>query len=262
MKKSLVKQSTSNIVVSIMARAIVMLLPFIVRTVIIRVLGVLYVGVDSLFSSLLNMLSLSELGFSSAIVYAMYKPMAENDHAQVNALLRFYKNVYRLVGCVILVAGLIVLPNIKFFIAEGTEYPSDINLYIVYAVLLLNTAIGYFFFAYKNSLLVASMRNDIDSLIDMGRSVLSHVGQIVLLLIFKNYYFYVAFLPIVTITNDVTRNLIINKRYPQYLNLKAKLTKEEKKEIMSRVGALIGHKLGGFVFTSVDSMIISAFLGT
>ena len=261
MQKSLVKQSMSNVIVSIVTRIIVMLLPFVVRTVIIRILGILYVGVDSLFSSLLNMLSLSELGFSSAIVYAMYKPIAEGDDKKVAALLSFYKNVYRIVGAVILAVGLILLPNIKWFIAEGTEYPSNINLYIIYLILLVNTTASYFFFAYKNSLLIASMRNDIDSLIDMGRSILSHVGQIILLLIFKNYYFYIALLPIITISNDLVRNVIINKRYPQYLDSSIKLTKSEKKDIMSRVGALIGHKLGGFVFTSVDSIIISAFLG-
>ena len=261
MKKSLIRQSTSNVLVSIIARIVVMLLPFVVRTVIIRTLGNLYVGVDSLFSSILNMLSLSELGFSSAVVYAMYKPVAENDEEKVRALLCFYKRVYQIVGCVILGVGLILLPNIKFFIAKGTEYPTDINIYIVYLILLINTSISYFFFAYKNSLLVATMRNDLDSLIEMCRSLVSHLLQIAILLIFRNYYLYVVILPIVTLANNIVRNVIINKKYPQYKGSKSKLSQEDKKDIMTRVGALVGHKLGGFVFTSVDSLVISAFLG-
>ena len=254
------KQSTRNVVVNVGAKMIMMLLPFAIRSAMIYTLGNLYLGLDSLFSSVLNMLSLSELGFSSAIVYAMYKPVAQHDDRKVRALLTFYKRIYRIVGSVILVIGLALLPNIHMFIAEGTAYPQDINIYVVYLVLLVNTALSYFLFAYKNAILVATMRNDLDALLDLLRSLLSHGLQIVVLLMLRSYYLYILVLPVITIVNNLTRSFVINKRFPQYIG-KETLEKAEQKDIMTRVGALIGNKIGGVVFTSVDSMVISAYLG-
>ena len=120
------KRSLINISVSIVSRILVTLLPFATRTIMIQTIGIEYLGVDSLFASVLNMLSLSELGFSSAVVYSMYKPVAVGDDESVRGLLCFYKAVYRVIGFIILGVGLILLPNLQWFIAEGTTYPSDI----------------------------------------------------------------------------------------------------------------------------------------
>ena len=254
------KQSTRNVVVNVGAKMIMMLLPFAIRSVMIYTLGNLYLGMDSLFSSVLNMLSLSELGFSAAIVYAMYKPVAQQDDQKVRALLTFYKRIYRIVGCVILGLGLALLPNIKMFIAEGMAYPQDINIYVVYLVLLINTALSYFLFAYKNAVLVAAMRNDLDAILDLIRSILSHGLQILVLVALRSYYLYVLVLPLITVVNNIVRSYVIDKRFPQYKG-ESLLTKAEQKDIMSRVGALIGNKIGAVVFASVDSMVISAYLG-
>lgn len=254
------KRSIANIGFSIVNRIVAMLLPFAVRTVIIYTIGIVYLGLDSLFTSVLSVLSLSELGFSSAVIFSMYRPIAEGNDEKVKALLCFYKKIYRIVGSVILVAGIAILPLLHYFIADGTDIPSNINIYIVYIVFLVNTSISYFLFAYKSSILVASMRNDIDSLFDTVRSIVSHCLQIVILFLFKQYYLYILILPIITILNDVIRNIYINKKYPQYRG-KSNLEKSEKKDIMTKVGALIGNKIGGVVFTSADSIVISSFLG-
>lgn len=252
------KRSLINVVVSIGCRIIVMILPFILRMVMIQELGTEYLGLDSLFSSILNMLSLSELGFSSAVVYSMYKPMAENDIEKIGALLGFYKKIYRIVGMVILVFGLILLPFLKYMIAA--DYPNGINIYIIYIAMLLNTVISYGMYAYLNALLIASMRNDIDSILEMIRSVFQNLFQIILLVAFRNYYLYIVVFPMMTILNNIMRMLYVKKRFPQY-NEKIKLPNEDKSIIWDKVKALIGHKLGGMVFTSVDSMVISSFLG-
>lgn len=254
------KRSLINISVSIVNRILVTMLPFAIRTIMIQTIGIEYLGVDSLFASVLNMLSLSELGFSSAVVYSMYKPVADGDDEKVRGLLCFYKTVYRVIGIIILGVGLLLLPNLQWFIAEGTTYPSDINIYIVYLVLLVNTAISYFLFSYKSAVLVATMRNDLDSIIDTIRSIVSHGLQIVVLLLFREYYLYIIILPIVTIANNIFRAILIDKKYPQYRG-KGKLSKEDRRGILTRVGALIGNKLGGAVFTSVDSIVISKYLG-
>lgn len=254
------QQSSRNVIINVITKMIMMLLPFAIRSVMIYTLGNLYLGLDSLFSSLLSMLSLSELGFSSAVVFAMYKPVAEKDDKKVRALLTFYKRVYFIVGCMILGLGLILLPSVQFLIAEGTTYPQDINIHVVYLILLINTALSYFLFAYKNAVLVATMRNDLDALLDLLRSILSHGLQILVLLVMQSYYLYILVLPVITVVSNLARSYVIDKRYPQYCG-KEILNKTDQKDIMSRVGALIGNRIGGVVFTSVDSIVISSFLG-
>ncbi|MCI8387056.1 MAG: polysaccharide biosynthesis protein [Clostridiales bacterium] len=254
------KRSLLNIGVSIANRMLVTLLPFAIRSIMIYTIGIEYLGLDSLFTSILSMLSLSELGFSSAIVYSMYAPIATGDDDKVRGLLTFYKHVYRIVGISILAVGLIILPNIKWFIAEGTTYPSDVNIYFVYLVFLVNTSLSYLLYSYKSSVLIAAMRNDLDSIIETVRSVLAHALQIVVLLLFKQYYMYILVIPVITVLNNIARAIIIDKKFPQFKG-NGTLTKDDKKEIMTRVGALIGNKLGGAVFTSVDSIVISKYLG-
>lgn len=260
MKRGRTKQSLVNITVSIIYRCISTLLPFAIRTIVIRTIGIEYLGVDSLFSSILSMLSLSELGFSAAVVFSMYKPVAEGNDEQVRALLTFYKRVYRIIGLVILGVGLSLIPFLEWFIPEGSTYPADINIRIVYVVLLTNTALSYLLFSYKSSILTATMRNDLSSAIEMVRSITSHGLQIVVLLLFRQYYLYILILPVVTIANNLVRNYIIEKRFPQYHG-KATLSKKDRRDIFTRVGALIGNKIGGVIFTTADTVVISKFLG-
>lgn len=251
-------QSAKNALAGIVNKIIGIAAPFLLRTIMIQKLGVEYLGLNSLFSSVLQMLSLTEMGFGSAMIYSMYKPMADGDTDSINSILGFYKKIYRLIGCVVLVIGLILLPNIRLFIAS--DYPENINIYIVFAIYLANTVISYFLFAYKSSILIAAQRNDIESNIITVCNIFLYLFQIAALIITSNYYVYIVMMPCFTIINNIVRCIVVNKKYPQYVE-KGELDKQKKKEIMSRVGALVGHRVGGVVFSSVDSLVISSFLG-
>lgn len=258
MKRS--KRAIINIGVSIGNKIVVMLMPFVVRSVAIYTIGIQYLGVDSLFSSILTMLNLSDLGFSSAVVFSMYKPIADKDDLKVKAILTFYKRVYRIIGIFILCVGMLLVPFLDWFIPTGEQYPSDINISLVYIILLINTSLSYLMFAYKSSILVATMRNDIESTIDMIRSVALNVLRVAILLLFKSYYCYIVVLPIITIITNIIRSNIVDKRFPQYIG-NAVLEKEDKYEIITRVGALVGNRIGSVVFSSADTIVISRFLG-
>lgn len=123
----------------------------------IYTIGLSYVGLSGLFSSVLMVLNLAELGIGSAMVYFMYKPMAEENVDEVCALLAVYRKCYRVIGSVILLIGICLFPLLHF-LANG-EVPSDINLEILFAVYLLNNVLGYFLFAYRRSLLIAAQRS-------------------------------------------------------------------------------------------------------
>lgn len=239
-------------------RIIILLLPFIERMVIQVVLGSQYLGLGSLFQSILSVLSLSELGFSSAMVYNMYKPVAEGNVAKMNALLNFYRRVYRIIGCVIFVSGMLLIPFIPHLI-KGS-YPNDINLTTLYLIYLGNTAISYFLFAYKNSLLVVHQRADVNSTINTVLRLGLTGSQIAVLLITKNYYLFSLLMPLFTIINNLLIGWRTKVLFPQY-RADGELEAEDKESIKKLVAGTFIHRACIVTRNSLDSICISAFLG-
>lgn len=252
------KNASRNIIWGMVNRIISALLPFISRTIILYKLDSLYLGIGSLFSSVLGMLSLAELGFSSAIIFSMYKPIADGDHDMICALLRFYRRCYRIIGTVILALGLALLPFLKFFISG--DYPENINIYVVYLIYLGNTVISYLLFAYKKSLLQANQRADVDSNIGTVTMMIQYVLQIALILLFGNYYLFVIVMPVMTFIGNLLVNHQTNKMYPQYV-CRGKLDREYYHSLTKKLGGLIFQKIGNVVLGSVDNIVISSFLG-
>ena len=252
------KRTINNIIYGVINKIITIIVPFITRTVIINVLGSEYLGLNSLFTSILQILNLSELGISSAIVYAMYKPIAENDEEKICALLNLYRKVYRIIGIAVLIVGLIIMPFLNDFITG--EIPSDINIYILYLIYLINTFITYILFAYKSSLLVAFQRNDVVSNVNSILYIIQSIIQLSLLFIFKNYYLYILIMPIITIINNIIISIIVKRKYSQYIS-KGKVDKETKKDIKKKVSGLFVYRICSTTRNALDSIFISAFLG-
>lgn len=239
-------------------RIINIILPFISRTVILYILGEQYLGLSSLFSSVLSFLSLAELGVGSAMVYSMYKPIAENDDETICALLNLYKKYYRVIGSIILIIGIGLIPFLDKLI-KGTT-PAGINIYFLYFLYLLNAVLSYFLFAYKQSILLAFQRNDVESKIGMFITPISYIVMLGSLWITKSYYGYVVWLPIFTIITNIIRLIYVNKHYPQYVP-KGNVNDDLKKSITKKVTALIGTKLNTVVLNAADNIVLSSFIG-
>lgn len=250
--------SKRNIVSGILFKLLATLLPFAIRTAIIYSLGTEYLGVTSLFTSILSVLSLTELGFSSAIVYSMYKPIAENNEKQICRILNFYKNVYRIVGSIICVLGIAIIPFLTFLIKGGV--PTNINIYIVYFVYLFNTVISYFLFAYKTSLAIAYQRTDLLNKTQIVVLFFLYGVQIIVLCIFKNFYLYVIITPISTIIGNLINNYKITKLFPN-LKCNGKISKEDKRDIIKKVKGLVLDRIGDTSRNSFDNIVISSFFG-
>ncbi len=252
--KNAIKSSLSGV----LARGLGLIGPFVVRTIIIYKLGIDYAGLSSLFSSILQVLSLAELGFASAVSFSMYAPIAEGDTAKVCALLSELKKIYHFIGGIILGAGLAMMPFLRYLI--NGSYPADINLYILYAIYLFNTFISYYISAYKSSLLMAVQRADIENNILTIVNVLLYVLQIVVLLVFSNYYVYIVFMPISTVVINLLRGALCDKKFPEY-KAEGSISKAERKTIFTNIGALAGHRLSGIIVSAVGNVIVSSFLG-
>ena len=258
MKIERTKNAMRNATWGLVNKITSMLLPFLCRTVFIKVLGSEYLGLNSLFTSILSVLSITELGFGTAIVFSMYKPIAEDDKDLIRALLNVYRKVYRVVGTIILVAGLAVLPFLHYFI-KGNP-PSDVNVYIVYLIYLANTVISYFMYSYKTSLFTAHHRTDISSKRSAAISLGLNIAQILSLVLTANYYAYAILVPVSTIVMNIWNAVLAKKLYPD-LEPEGTISKEMSKDIKKRITGLVSAKIYSVVFNTVDTLVISSCIG-
>lgn len=258
MKNNRTANTTRNIIFGLISRIVNLILPFIIRTIILRKLGAEYTGLGSLFTSILQVLSVAELGFSSAIVFSLYKPVAEDDTDEICALLLLYKRIYQIVGSVIFGAGILLLPFLNIFIKGG--YPSDINIYILYIIYLLNTVVSYFAFGYKNVIFVAYQKQNIISKVEISINFIRSIIQIVVLVICSNYYLYIIWLPMFTIVSNVLIGILSRKYYPE-LVCKGKVQKEKFKNISKQIKGIAIGRLSLTARNSFDSIILSMLCG-
>ena len=258
MEISRTKNVSRNIFWGLLSKIVALGIPFATRTVMLYVMGIQYVGLGSLFTSILQVLSFTELGIGEAMVFSMYKPVAEGDDSTVCALMNFYKKAYRAIGLVILLLGLAVMPFLGSLIAG--DVPPDINLQALFGIYLFNNVIGYFLFAYKQSVFTATQRVDYISKVGMVLQLVSGIAQSVLLIVFKNYYVFAIVIPAITVINNLVLCLLSNKYYPQY-KCNGSIGKNELKDIRKNVGGLFFHKVGNIVLISADTIVISSFLG-
>ena len=186
MKIERTKNAARNIVFDGMLKLLNIIIPFFLRSIMLHYLGVKYLGLSGLFRSILSFLNLAELGVGSAMVFSMYKPIAEDDTPTICALLKLYRTFYQAIGLFIAVAGLTLTPFLRNLV--GGDIPSDMNLYILYFMNLGSTVLTYWLFAYKRSLLDAHQRTDIISKISLITQFVEYMLKLLALIIFKNYY--------------------------------------------------------------------------
>ncbi len=258
MKIERVKNTSRNMIYGAALQILKLVVPFFMRTAMIYLLGVEYLGLNSLFTSVLSVLNLAELGVGSAMVYSMYKPIAEDDADKICALMGVYKKYYRIIGIVIFVLGMLLLPFIPELISG--DIPADMNVYVLYILNLFATVFSYWLFAYKGSILQAHQRNDVVSKVTLATDSIKYLLQLLVLIITKNYYLYVIVILLSQILNNIVTAFFAEKMYPQY-RAKGKLSRKEQKTINCRIRDLFTAKLGTVIVYSSDTIVISAFLG-
>lgn len=251
--------NTSRNAVSGIIKVIVKIaLPFIIRTSLLYYLGKEYLGLNSLFSSILSVLNLAELGFSSAVVYRLYKPFADNDKKTVGAYLSYLKKIYRVIGCVVFGVGIVLTPFLPKLI--NGSYPDDINLFFLYFLYLVNTSVSYFFSGYKRTLIIAAQRMDYINIVETGLLCLQYIVQIATLVVFRNYVTYIIVMPVTTVVVNLVISVLCQRKYSEYFN-KDLLSIQQKKLMISDVKWVSVYRISEVTRNSFDSIVISSVLG-
>jgi len=253
-----IKNSLKNIYTGLIGQCILLVTSFVSRTFFIKILGSTYLGVSGLFTNILSLLSLAELGVGQAITFSLYKPIANNDYNKINALMSIYQKIYRFVFCFVLVVGLSLTPFLRFIINDYETIPHITIIYILYVI---NSASSYLF-VYRNTLITASQKNYVVNKINYIFSISMMVLQVISLLIFKNYFVYLIIQILTTITQNITIAVVSKKMFP-YLDSKSvnKLADDEKNKLSKNIKSLMIYKIGTLALNSTDNILISKFVG-
>lgn len=256
-KQGRVENSIKNSSLGIIAQVANILLGLLVRTFFIANLSKEYLGANGLFTNVLTMLSLAEMGVGSAIVYNMYKPIANNDYKQIAKLMNLYKKAYSIIGCIVAFIGICLIPALPYIIKEESGIKDITLIYILY---LANTVSSYFF-AYKRSIFSADQRERVIQLFRLLGHILRSALQIAVLVIFKNFILYLVVQIILTIIENIAISIYADKNY-HFLKeyRKELLTKEERKPIFDNIKALFIYKIGSTALDGTDNIIISSFV--
>lgn len=258
MQTSRIKNAANNIATGLATKILQTLLPFVTRTAMIYFMGIEYVGLNGLFTSILQVLNLVELGVGSAMVFSMYDPIVREDAGAICALLRLYKKYYRIIGAAILALGVAIAPFLSNLI-EG-DVPADIDIHILYFLNLGATVLSYWLFAYMNSLLVAHQRSDVVNKVQFASSTIQYIAQLAIIMLIGNYYVFLATALIMQVVTNLATAFAARRMYPSYVPA-GSLDNEEKRRIAHRIRDLFTAKVGGAAVNAVGPIVVSAFLG-
>lgn len=250
-----IKKNTS---IGFVTQIIILILNFLLRSCFLKYLGTILLGLNNTFASLLSSLALAELGFQTAVVYELYKPMYEKNEEKIKCIISILRRIYDLVGVFILIASICVTPFLGLLL-KGIE----INLY-VYLVFYLQTLASVFsyFFAYKRTILYVDQKQYVTKLIDTATVIIFDILQILSLVFFKSYVIYLIFKIVQVVISNVSINIYVNKNYDFLIKLDKKIDKKEFSKIINQVKNIFVGRIAGYIYSSTDNLVISGFIGT
>lgn len=248
-----------NLASGFLYRMAITLSGFVVRSVFVHYLSTDYLGINGLYSNILSMLSLADLGFGTAMNFCLYKPLAQKDNEKLIQLLALYKRVYAIVGTVIFCIGILLVPFLDVLIKDAPDVGGLTFYYLLY---LLDSCMSYWFFAYRNSLISADQKAYIVSNYQTAFTLIKSVLQIILLAVFHNFTVYLLTQIACTVAQNTALAIKAKKMYPVFGKKKAEsLPENEKRAIFQNVRALSLNRIAHVALNGTDSMIISAFIG-
>lgn len=257
-EKSRTEYSARNTTVAVISRILAILMGYLARVVFTHTLSESYVGLDGLFTDILNVLSLSELGVGTAITYALYRPIADGDIEKQKSLMQLYRRLYLIVASVVLFVGLSIIPFMDVLIkdSENIEY-----LTLIYLLYLMNSVLSYLLI-YKKTLIDAHQLSYIGEMLRAGFLVLQNAVQIVVLLLTHKFVLIQVVYIICTVTCNICISVKANKLYPFLKDKKPQpLDKGERQEIFKNIKAMLMHRIGGVVVNNTDNLLLSSMVG-
>lgn len=252
------EKSIKNMLFGIVLQLITAVIGIVNRTVMIKYIGIQALGLNGLFTEVLAMLSLAELGVGSAITYSIYKPLAEGDVDRISRLMNLFKKAYRVVAATIFCVGVILTPFIQY-IVNSVSFPLS-YIRLVFLLFVIQTASSYLF-SYKTALITADQKQYLVSAISTVAKIILAIIQIVIVVFTSNYILYLLCAIVGSITTNAMLSFVADRKYP-YLNNKLELDKKSQKEVFSNIKNVFVSKISGTITNSTDNTLISVLVST
>lgn len=260
--KSRIGKALRNSLFGIVGLLASQIVSFVTKAVFVRLLGAEYNGINGLFSNILSILNLAELGFATSVAYALYQPLKENNEIKQAELMNYFAKVYRIIAVVVAAAGCCCIPFLQYLIAEDiSELSFSLNQLRGYFAMFLTNTVCSYLLAYKRTIITADQNNYIISAVDNTCNIVLNIVQIILLLVYNNYYAFLATMIAKTLINNTILQIIANKKYP-YLKKYRKicLPKADRSILIKNVEASFLHRIGTVASVATTSIIISSFV--
>lgn len=254
------KKAKKNIVLGFLNKIVITILEFISRFFFIKFLGEELLGINGVFSNVIQLLSLAELGLNNVVSYSFYNPLANNDKDKIASLINFYKKIYNIIAFFILVLGLLLFPIIELLIKTDIQIP---HIKLIYLIFLLDTVFSYLF-VYKTILLNADQKGYINNSFIIITNTIRIVLQIISLIIFKNIFIYLSIRVFLNLLCNYLLSKRTDKEYPYITNKqnKDRININEKKELFRTIKSGFIYKLSAILLNSTDNILISLLVGT
>lgn len=259
MSETRTQKSLRNAKWGIALQLVTMLTSLAVRTLFIRCLGVALNGLNGLMTEVVAILSMAEMGFGTAIIYHLYKPLAAGDNDAVNRLMGLYRKAYRVIACVLVGIGLALLPFVPA-IVTGVDL-SDHYIRCVFALFIVQTASSYLF-SYKRSLFNADQKNYVVTLFTIVFNILTAIAAIVTMLISRAYIPFLISQIVMTIAGNAAISIYADRKYPFLKEKALPVDKEERKSVLSSIRHLFVGLVSGKITNSTDNVLISVLVST
>lgn len=258
MGKSRSANSVRNVSFGFAQQLITLVLAFVTRTIFVRKLGAEYTGVNGLYTNILTLLSLAELGIGNVLTYSLYGALHDNDHEKLKQLISYYRKLYRYIAAAVTVVGLAIVP----FLGQLVKSTLPHNEVVLYYLLFLCNSVVSYFVMFKVTLLRADQKEYIRNIVATICLLLQYVLQIAFLYVNNNYTTYLIIQIFFTIMQNVVCNVIANKYYPFLKEYTKETNLIDKKGLISDVKSMFVYKVSNVVVTSTDNILISMLLGT
>ena len=243
---------------ALLSQLLLILIGFVSQRVMNLTMGEELVGMNSVISNIIGILSVSELGISTSIVYHLYKALADKDDEKIASLMNLYRRAYYIFAVVITFSGLCVMPFVHLFLRDNSFSLSYIRL--IYSLWLMRTVLSYLL-SYKKSLLIADQKEYIVSIITLIINVLNYSSIIVILKLWKNYQLALFLNTIVEVILNIWISRYVDRKYVFLKrNMKKRLDTEMIKRIFGDIKNIFISRLSSKILVSTDNLIISGFI--
>ena len=248
---SRIEKSIRNMKAASVFYLVKFIVPIVTKTLFIRLLGEVYLGLNASFTSVITLFSITELGISTAIGYQLYKPLAENNEEQIAKLLNEMRRLYYKVSAAVLLLGISFLPILGYIVDVKVT-----NMEFVYLLCVVNSAASYLC-SYKHILISSDQNAYVKTRVKTISVVVTNGLQIAILLLTKSFLLYVLVMIATTISENLIVSYCVDKKYG-YLKLykSVRLEPQVRQELTNNVKFLLKNRIGSQLINTSDSIIV------